>query len=114
MTVSGMHYTNFWVSGGDNGSSHSVTYSFSPAHAVAQTALSLVSGGGIVSVGIHHYETRPHPNGPNQSFNFGWNWIGGYPPSIHDHNLTSVTAQIWVGEGGNQDGQATLNVWFFD
>jgi hypothetical protein len=108
-----MHYTNFWLSGGDNGGSHSVTYSFSPAFAAAQTSLSLVMNPGITSVGIHHYETRPHPNGPNKDFNFGWNYIGGYPPSIDDPNLTSVTAQIWVGQGG-QAGQATLNVWFFD
>lgn len=114
MAVSGMHYTNFWLAGGDNGGSHSVTYSFSPTYAAAQTSLSLVAGDGIVSVGIKHYETRPKPNGPNQSFNFGWNDIGGYPPSIYDPHLTSATAQMWVGQGGNQLGQATLNVWFFD
>jgi hypothetical protein len=104
-----MHYTNFTV----DESTHSVTYSFSPTYAVAQTSLSLVAGGGECSVGIRHYETRPQPNGPNQSFNFGWNNIGGYPPSIDDHHLTSVTAHMWVGQG-IQFGQATLNVWFLE
>jgi len=113
MAVSGMHYTNFSIDGGDNGGSHSVTYSFSPAYAAAQTSLSLVANPGICSVGIKHYETRPQANGPNKDFDFGWSDIGGYPPSIYDPHLTSVTAKMWVGQG-NQWGQATLNVWFFD
>jgi hypothetical protein len=110
MAVSGMHYTNFWVWE----SVHSVTFSFSPTSAVAQTSLSLVAGGGIVSVGIRHYETRPHPNGPNKDFNFGWNDIGAYPGSIYDPHLTSVTAEMWVGDGDYQGGYATLNVWFLE
>lgn len=113
MSVSGMHYSTFWLFGGDDGGSHSVTYSFSPTFGVAQTSLSVVADPGECSAGIPHYEIRPHANGPNQSFNFGWNYIGAYPPSIYDPNLTSVTAEIWVGQG-SQSGYATLNVWFFD
>lgn len=114
MAVTGMHYNSAWAFGGDNGYSYSVQYNFSPTPSVAQTSLSVVAGGGgFCTSGITQYRIRPVPNGPDQDINFGWNYIGAFPPSVNDPNMTSVTAEMQLG-GGDQSGYMTLNIWFWD
>ena len=112
MAVTGMHYNWGWAYGGDNGISWSAQYNFSPGFAVAQTSLSMADGDGLVTCGITQYRKRAVPSGPDQDVNFGWNPNFGFPPSVYDPLMTSVTAELDVG-GNGQQGVMTLNVWFF-
>src|SRR6516225_9890346 len=57
------------------------------------------------------WSIRSDPNGPDQDVNFSWNSNFGYPPSVYDPNMTSVTAELDVGQ--DQEGVMTLKVWFF-
>jgi hypothetical protein len=108
MAVTGMHYTWGWASDND----WSVQYNFSPARAVAQVSLSQAVEQGLCAGGITQYRTKPLPNGPDHDVNFGWNPNFIYPPSVHDPQMTSVTAELVASVG--QQGTMTLNVWFFD
>lgn len=112
MSVTGMHYNTGWAYGGDDGYSYSVQYNFAPSNALAQTSLSAAIGDGLCACGIRQYRIRPVPNGPDQDINYGWNYIGAYPPSVYDLHMTSVTAELDVG-GNGQSGYMTLNVWFW-
>jgi hypothetical protein len=107
MAVSGMRYHWGWAYESD----WSVQYNFSPSSAVAQCPLSMADGDGLCTGGITQYRTRPHPNGPVHDRKFSWNPNFGFPPSVYDPNMTSVTAELVVGNG--QQGVMTLNVWFF-
>ena len=113
MPVAGMHYNWGWAYGGDDGFSVSAQYNFSPAFAAAQTSLSMADGDGLCTSGITQYRIRPNPNAPDQDVNFGWDPNFGFPPSVYDPHMTSVTAELDVG-GNGQQGVMTLNVWFFD
>lgn len=107
MPVSGMHYN--W--GCATSSSWSVQYNFAPSFAVAQVSVIAFGGGGLHGGGVTQYRIRPDPNGPDQDVDFSWNSNFGYPPSVYDPNMTSVTAELDVGQ--DQEGVMTLNVWFF-
>lgn len=107
MAVTGMHYNWGW----GFGASWSTQYNFAPSYAAAQVSCIAFSGGGLHATGITQYLTRPDPNGPDQPVNFSWNTDFGYPPSVYDPNMTSVTAELDLGE--DQEGVMTLNVWFF-
>lgn len=108
-----MNYTTGWGSSGDDLSTWSVTLSFPPQHAVAQTFLSSVGSwdDAAVDCGIRRYRTRPQPDGPDHVVTFDQDYIGTYPPSISDEQLTSVTAWLSVSGGGNW-GRMVLNAWF--
>ena len=108
MAVTGMHFTSFFAfSGGEDAFSGSVTFSFTPTFAVAQTSLSEVTGDGMSAVFIRRFERRPKPNGPNHTVH-----LGTGTPSVDDPHMTEVTAEILLF-GSDQGATATLNVWFF-
>ncbi|MDP9175864.1 MAG: hypothetical protein M3O30_18660 [Planctomycetota bacterium] len=95
---------------GDNPASASVYLSFGPTYAIAQTALSQASGGGLCTAGFTQYTTRPDPNGGDLATNFSWDPLFGFPPDVWAEALSSVSAQLNVG--GSQSGSANVTVFF--
>lgn len=111
MALSGLYFHWGWSYGGGSGGSWSAQMNFPPAAVVAQTSLSMASGAGLCAVGIPQYRVRPDPGGAEREVNFGWDPNLGYPPSVSDAHMTSVTVKLSVG--AHQQGVATLSVSFF-
>jgi hypothetical protein len=108
MAVTGMHYNWKWAIN----SSTSVQYNFARQSALAQVSLSVADGEGMVGCGITQYRTRATQNGPDVDHDYGWTTNYGYPPSVDATTMTSATAELYTG-GGGQQGAMTFNVWFF-
>ena len=90
-------------------SSASMQVNFAPTMAVAQCTLSQADGDGLCAGGITQYVTRTQPNGQDQFHNFGVSggtyWL---PPLAYDPLMTSVSAELDVGD--SQQGTMTLLV----
>jgi hypothetical protein len=101
----------FWNWGNGNGSV-SMQVNFAPTMAVAQCSLSQADGDGACAGGITQYRT-PGPSGwPDWEHNFSISsetyWL---PPVAYDPLMTSVSAELDLGEG--QQGTMTLMVWLW-
>lgn len=107
MAIQNMSWASRWAY---NGASTSMQINFGPQQAVAQASLSGANGNGLCMGGIKQFRTRTTPNGPDQDHNFNWDPNFGYPPVVFDRIMTSATAELVVG-GGGQQGVMTLLVW---
>jgi hypothetical protein len=88
---------------------------FGPSNAVAMTALTEATGDGLCEIGISQYTLRTPDADTDFSVNYGpfdVDDITAVPVAI-DPYMTSATATVWVGGGGNV-AAGTLTVWFFD
>jgi len=113
MPVQSIFFNAVWVFGGNNGLDGTVTISFSPSPAVAQTSLSSIMSTGALVGGIHQYTTpNPDPTLPDLPTIFSYNPDYGLPPIVYDPNMTSVTAELGVG-GDNTQAVLTLTVYLF-
>ena len=112
MTVKGVNYHLRWAYGGPKGRTASVQYNFAQSNALAQTSLSSAVAQSACTCGITHYRVRPDFGGPDHDVNLDWNYFGAYPPVVHEPDLSSVTAWLWVGPNGDE-GYMTLTIWFF-
>jgi len=59
--------------------------------------------------GVTRYTTRPVPNGPDIPVTFNWDPNFGFPAEVWDHNMSSVSAEMDIG-GGGQGGKFSLTV----
>ena len=98
-----------WHWGSAAHGSVSLQVNFAPTKAVAHTSLSGANGDGLCMGGITQYRTRTRPDGPDQDHNFSWNPNFGFPPLAYDPLMTSVSAELATG-GGGQSGVMTLLV----
>jgi hypothetical protein len=101
-----------WAYGGDSGAVSIMEFSFPPSKVIVHSTLSMATGGGLCTVGISHYRTRPNPNGPDQPIDFNWDPNFGFPPIIFDQHFTYAKAELTVG--AHQQGVATVTISFFD
>lgn len=102
-----------WGYGGDDGITVSLFLSFSPSpYMIAQTTLSNAVSQGLLFAGITEYTVRPVPNGPDQPVTFTWNDNFGFPASVWDNNMSSVTAEMNIGGGDGQYGSYNLTVYY--
>ena len=101
-----------WQWGWAVSSSVSLEVNFAPTMAVALCSLSQADGGGLCAGGITQYRARTQPDGPDQDHNFsisgGTYWL---PPMAYDNLMTSVSAELDVGQ--NQQGTMTLMIWLW-
>ncbi len=102
-----------WGAGGDDGISVGLHLSFGPSpYMIAQAALSNADGSGLMFAGITQYTVRPDPNGGDQPISFNWDPNFGFPAEVWDNNISSVSAEMDVGGGGDNFGKFSLTVFY--
>jgi hypothetical protein len=101
-----------WGWTGDQGMSVGLFLSFPPPpYMIAQCALSNADGSGLMFSGITRYTTRPTAGGGDVPVNFNWDPGFGFPAEVWDNNMSSVSAEMDIG-GGGQGGKFSLTVFY--